>query len=111
MDKKLGLGALISLVIGSMVGAGVFSLPQNIAAHASAGAVALGWAITGIGMVTPAGNDVATTWEALLAGRSEAVLRERWQQLHLQGAVLTQLGELGTARERLAAEQAQGETA
>ena len=27
-------------------------------------------AITGIGMVTPAGNDVATTWEALLAGRS-----------------------------------------
>jgi 3-oxoacyl-(acyl-carrier-protein) synthase len=29
-------------------------------------------AITGIGMVTPAGNDVATTWEALLAGRSAA---------------------------------------
>jgi 3-oxoacyl-(acyl-carrier-protein) synthase len=31
-------------------------------------------AITGIGMVTPAGNDVATTWEALLAGRSAAAL-------------------------------------
>ena len=29
-------------------------------------------AITGIGMVTPAGNDVATTWDALLAGRSAA---------------------------------------
>jgi 3-oxoacyl-[acyl-carrier-protein] synthase II len=29
-------------------------------------------AITGIGMVTPAGNDVASTWEALLAGRSAA---------------------------------------
>ena len=29
-------------------------------------------AITGIGMVTPAGNDVATTWKALLAGRSAA---------------------------------------
>ena len=27
-------------------------------------------AITGVGMVTPVGNDVATTWEALLAGRS-----------------------------------------
>ena len=27
-------------------------------------------AITGIGLVTPVGNDVATTWEALLAGRS-----------------------------------------
>ena len=27
-------------------------------------------AITGLGLVTPAGNDVATTWDALLAGRS-----------------------------------------
>ncbi|UCF77349.1 MAG: beta-ketoacyl-ACP synthase II, partial [Betaproteobacteria bacterium] len=27
-------------------------------------------AITGIGLVTPVGNDVATTWEALLAGHS-----------------------------------------
>ena len=27
-------------------------------------------AITGIGMVTPVGNDVASTWDALLAGRS-----------------------------------------
>ena len=27
-------------------------------------------AITGIGLVTPVGNDVATTWNALLAGRS-----------------------------------------
>ena len=29
-------------------------------------------AITGVGMVTPVGNDVATTWSALLAGRSGA---------------------------------------
>jgi 3-oxoacyl-(acyl-carrier-protein) synthase len=28
-------------------------------------------AITGLGMVTPAGNDVATTWATLLAGRSQ----------------------------------------
>jgi 3-oxoacyl-(acyl-carrier-protein) synthase len=27
-------------------------------------------AITGLGLVTPVGNDVATTWAALLAGRS-----------------------------------------
>ena len=27
-------------------------------------------AITGIGLVTPVGNDVATTWSALLEGRS-----------------------------------------
>ena len=29
-------------------------------------------AITGVGVVTPVGNDVATTWSALLAGRSGA---------------------------------------
>ena len=29
-------------------------------------------AITGIGMVSPVGNDVETTWSALLAGRSGA---------------------------------------
>ena len=27
-------------------------------------------AITGLGLVTPVGNDVVTTWDALLAGRS-----------------------------------------
>lgn len=45
--------------------------------------------------------------QALLAGRSEAALRERWQQLHIQGGVLTQLGELATAGQRLTAEQRQ----
>ena len=29
-------------------------------------------AVTGIGLVTPVGNDVATTWDALLEGRSGA---------------------------------------
>ena len=29
-------------------------------------------AVTGLGVKTPAGNDVATFWEALLAGRSTA---------------------------------------
>jgi len=29
-------------------------------------------AITGLGLVTPVGNDVASTWAALLAGRSGA---------------------------------------
>lgn len=45
--------------------------------------------------------------QTLLAGRSEAALRERWQQLHIQGAVLAQLGELATAGQRLTAEQTQ----
>lgn len=35
-----------------MVGGGIFSLPQNIAASASAGATLIGWLITGVGMLT-----------------------------------------------------------
>ncbi|MCD4595861.1 hypothetical protein, partial [Proteus mirabilis] len=31
MNKKLGLMSLTALVLSSMVGAGVFSLPQNMA--------------------------------------------------------------------------------
>ncbi|OYT96670.1 MAG: arginine-ornithine antiporter [Pseudomonas sp. PGPPP3] len=50
--QKLRLGALIALVVGSMVGGGIFSLPQNIAASASAGATLIGWLITGVGMLT-----------------------------------------------------------
>ena len=50
-DNKLGLGALSALVIGSIIGAGVFSLPQNMASVASPLAVVIGWIITGIGMI------------------------------------------------------------
>lgn len=51
MDNKLGLSSLTAIVIGSMIGAGVFSLPQNMAAVASPAAVMIGWAITGVGMI------------------------------------------------------------
>ncbi|MGE4404173.1 arginine-ornithine antiporter [Pseudomonas sp.] len=50
--QKLRLSALVALVVGSMIGGGIFSLPQNMAASAGAGAVLIGWAITGIGMLT-----------------------------------------------------------
>ncbi|MDG9922543.1 MULTISPECIES: arginine-ornithine antiporter [unclassified Pseudomonas] len=50
--QKLRLGALIALVVGSMVGGGIFSLPQNMANSAGAGAVLIGWAITAVGMLT-----------------------------------------------------------
>ena len=48
---KLGVLPLSGLVAGSMIGAGVFSLPQNFAAGAGPFAVLLGWVITGIGML------------------------------------------------------------
>ncbi len=51
MDKKLGLTALTALVLSSMLGAGVFSLPQNMAAVASPAALLIGWAVTGGGII------------------------------------------------------------
>ncbi len=48
---KLGVTLLTALVIGSMVGSGVFSLPQNMAAGAGATAILIGWLITGVGML------------------------------------------------------------
>ncbi|SDI37183.1 arginine-ornithine antiporter [Pseudomonas panipatensis] len=50
-SQKLRLGALTALVIGSMVGGGIFSLPQNMAASADVGAILIGWAITAVGML------------------------------------------------------------
>lgn len=49
--NKLRLGALTALVIGSMIGSGVFSLPQNMAAAAAPLAIIIGWAITTVGML------------------------------------------------------------
>lgn len=50
-SSKLGLLPLSALVIGSMIGGGVFSLPQNMAKGASPGAVIIGWLIAGVGML------------------------------------------------------------
>lgn len=48
---KLGLSLLVALVVGSILGSGIFGLPQNMAAGAGAGAILIGWTITGIGML------------------------------------------------------------
>jgi arginine:ornithine antiporter / lysine permease len=50
-SAKLGLIPLVALVVGSMIGGGVFSLPQNMAKGASPGAVLIGWLIAGVGML------------------------------------------------------------
>lgn len=49
--RTVRLGTLVSLIVGSCVGAGIFALPQNIAAVASPGAAIIGWLITGLGML------------------------------------------------------------
>lgn len=47
---KLGVLGLAAIVVSSMIGGGIFSLPQNMAAGASVGAVIFAWLITGFGM-------------------------------------------------------------
>ncbi|OYQ75969.1 basic amino acid/polyamine antiporter [Wohlfahrtiimonas chitiniclastica] len=49
-NAKLGLFALIAIVVGSMLGGGVFSLPQNTAASSAIGPVIIAWIIAGIGV-------------------------------------------------------------
>ncbi len=46
----LGVFGLAAIVVSSMIGGGIFSLPQNMAQSAAVGAVILAWLITGIGM-------------------------------------------------------------
>ena len=47
---KLGVLGLAAIVVSSMIGGGIFSLPQNMASDASVGAVLIAWLITGFGM-------------------------------------------------------------
>ncbi|MDO5627735.1 MAG: arginine-ornithine antiporter [Mobilicoccus sp.] len=63
---RLPLAALTALAIGSMVGAGIFGLPANMAAVASPGALLIGWAITGVGMLM-----LAFTFQTLATARPE----------------------------------------
>ncbi|MEH6940857.1 arginine-ornithine antiporter [Bacillus sp. JJ722] len=51
-DKKLGFFSLVALVIGSMIGGGIFNLASDMAAGAGAFAIIVGWVITGIGMIS-----------------------------------------------------------
>ena len=50
-SDKLTLLPLVALVVGSMIGGGVFNLPSDMSRHASPGAIVIGWVITGIGML------------------------------------------------------------
>jgi arginine:ornithine antiporter/lysine permease len=43
--------ALIALVVGSMIGSGIFALPSQMAGSAAPGPLLIGWTITGVGML------------------------------------------------------------
>ncbi|WP_338017689.1 basic amino acid/polyamine antiporter [Streptomyces adustus] len=48
---KLSLPTLTTMVVGSMVGAGVFSLPSRFAAHTGVAGALIAWAVAGTGML------------------------------------------------------------
>lgn len=50
--NALTLLPLISLVVGSMIGTGIFDFPKNIATYSGAFAIVIGWIISGIGMLS-----------------------------------------------------------
>ena len=47
----LGLAALTAIVVGSMIGSGIFALPSQMAVSAAPGPLLIGWAVTGVGML------------------------------------------------------------
>ncbi len=50
-QAKLSLIALTALVVGSMIGGGIFALPSQMAEAAAPGPLIIGWLITGVGML------------------------------------------------------------
>ena len=48
----MGLAALTAIVVGSMIGSGIFALPSQMAGSAAPGPLLIGWAITGLGMLS-----------------------------------------------------------
>ena len=66
-NKKLGVISLAALVVGAMIGGGIFSLPQNMAQNASVVAVILAWVITGVGIFF-----LANTFRLLSVARPDA---------------------------------------
>lgn len=65
-DGKLGLMELIGLVVGSIIGGGVFNLMHDMAVGAGPGAIIIGWIITAIGMVM-----LAMTFQNLIMKRPD----------------------------------------
>ncbi|MGL5788160.1 MAG: basic amino acid/polyamine antiporter [Bacteroidales bacterium] len=50
-SQKLGLAGLTAIVFSSMVGGGIFAIPQNMAEGAGLGATIISWVISGFGVL------------------------------------------------------------
>ncbi len=63
---KLSLPALTAMVVGSMVGAGVFQLPARFASQTGVYGALIAWSIAGLGMLT-----LALVFQALAVRKPE----------------------------------------
>lgn len=52
VKRGLSLAGLTAIVVGSMIGSGIFALPSQMAVSAAPGPLLVGWVITGVGMLT-----------------------------------------------------------
>ncbi|MGF6574240.1 arginine:ornithine antiporter/lysine permease [Paraburkholderia sp. GAS333] len=66
VETKLSLPALTAMVVGSMVGAGIFSLPRNFARATGPLGAIIAWCVAGIGMYA-----LARVFQALAERRPE----------------------------------------
>jgi arginine:ornithine antiporter/lysine permease len=66
VEPKLSLPALTAMVVGSMVGAGIFSLPRNFARATGPVGAIIAWCIAGVGMYA-----LARVFQALAQRRPE----------------------------------------
>jgi arginine:ornithine antiporter / lysine permease len=66
VETKLSLPALTAMVVGSMVGAGIFSLPRNFARATGPLGAIIAWCVAGIGMYA-----LASVFQALAERRPE----------------------------------------
>jgi len=66
LETKLSLPALTAMVVGSMVGAGIFSLPRNFARATGPFGAVIAWCVAGIGMYA-----LARVFQALAERRPE----------------------------------------
>ncbi|MDE6803461.1 MAG: amino acid permease [Muribaculaceae bacterium] len=64
--KKLSLGGLSAIVLGTMIGAGIYDIARTMAAGASPGGVLLSWLVAGIGMMF-----LVLTFKILADGRPD----------------------------------------
>lgn len=65
-QEKLGLLGLITIVVGGVIGGGIFNISKILAHEASLGAIVISWVISGIGLLA-----IALTFKTLNTARPE----------------------------------------